>query len=192
MQMNSIPHRRRRITNTAPLSSCTVTAGAALSPPPPPPPLLLLALPPLGVWKPSVENDEGESGGGGGGGRGSADSTASPNVLAVLLSVVLLLLLAAMAGACRAHSEAATAHWRRRALAGRLLAWASRLPAGVVRAAARMCADRLARRNAVTRFVRSSGGGGGMTREVDDDAMVGRGWVLGWLLGWLCGGWMDR
>jgi len=69
---------------------------------------------------------------------------------------------AVWAGPWRAQSEAATAAWRRRALAGRLLAWASRLPAGVVSMAEWMCGERFARRNDVTRFVRSSGGGGGI------------------------------
>jgi hypothetical protein len=71
-------------------------------------------------------------------------------------------------GPWSAHSEAATAACRRRAVAGRLLAWASRLPAGVVNMAEWMCGERLARRNDVTRFVRSSGGGGGIciTRDM--------------------------
>lgn len=67
------------------------------------------------------------------------------------------------AGWWRAQREAATAHWRRRMLAGRLLACTRRLPAGVVRTAARMRSERLARRKAVTRFVKKRGGGGGTT-----------------------------
>jgi hypothetical protein len=71
-------------------------------------------------------------------------------------------------GPWSAHSDAATAHWRRRALAGRLLAWARRFPAGVVSMAEWMCGERLARRKDVTRFVRRSGGGGGiaMVRDI--------------------------
>ena len=76
------------------------------------------------------------------------------------------------AGPCRAQREAATAAWRRRALAGRLLAWASRLPAGVVSMAECMCAERFARRKDVTRLVRSSGGGGGMCIGRDMAAVV--------------------
>lgn len=67
------------------------------------------------------------------------------------------------AGWWRAQREAATAHWRRRMLAGRLLACTRRLPDGVVRTAARMRSERLARRKAVTRFVKKRGGGGGTT-----------------------------
>ncbi len=80
---------------------------------------------------------------------------------------------AVLAGAWRAQSEAATAAWRRRALAGRLLAWASRLPAGVVSMAEWMCGERLARRKAVTLFVRSSGGGGGICITRDMAAVLG-------------------
>ncbi len=75
-------------------------------------------------------------------------------------------------GPCSAQREAATAAWRRRALAGRLLAWARRLPAGVVSMAECMCVERLARRNEVTRLVRRSGGGGGIC--------IGRDMAAGW------------
>lgn len=72
-----------------------------------------------------------------------------------------------------AQNEAATAAWRRRSLAGRLLACARRLPAGEVSMAEWMCGERLARRNAVTRLVSSSGGGGGIC--ITRDMMAVRG-----------------
>lgn len=121
MQMKSMPQRRRRMTKTAPLSSCTVTVGCECLP------LFLVR-----TVLPGIEAV---------GGSGVGD---------------------VLDGPCNAHKEAATAAWRRRAVAGRLLAWASRLPAGVVNIAEWMCGERLARRNDVTRFVRRSGGGGGI------------------------------
>jgi hypothetical protein len=69
---------------------------------------------------------------------------------------------AVWAGPWRVQRDAATAAWRRRALAGKLLAWASRLPDGLVSIAECIWGERFARRNAVTRFVRRSGGGGGI------------------------------
>lgn len=61
-----------------------------------------------------------------------------------------------------AQREAATAAWRRRTRAGDMVeAWARRLPEGVVRQAVWRWEVRLAARNAVTRLVRRSGGGGG-------------------------------
>jgi hypothetical protein len=60
------------------------------------------------------------------------------------------------------HRDAATAAWRRRTRAGDAVeAWARRFPDGVVRQAVCRVEVRLAARKVVTRFVRSSGGGGG-------------------------------
>lgn len=132
------------MTNTAPLSSCTVTAGGECL-------LAFLVLTVLPEGTAAAAPAAGEDG------PGSPDTAAAD------------------CGPCRAQSEAATAHWRRRVLAGRLPAWARRLPAGVVSMAAWMCGERLARRNAVTRFVRSSGGGGGMGMTRDILAALGGG-----------------
>lgn len=72
-----------------------------------------------------------------------------------------------------AQIEAATAHCLLRAEAGREEAWERREPVGVVRIAAVMEGDKLARRKAVTRFVRRRGGGGGRGRGGEGLDIVG-------------------
>jgi hypothetical protein len=77
-----------------------------------------------------------------------------------------------------AHREAATAHCLRSIRAGNGEvgedAWASSFPDGVVRAAAWICEERFADRKAVTRLVRSSGGGGARFAIVDAVARESR------------------
>ena len=94
------------MTNTAPLSSCTVTTGAACLPP-----LFLVVM----VLPEGIAGDGDDD--------ADADADAASSVAAAALAGV---------GHWSAHSDAATAHCRRSTLAGRLLAWARRLPAGVV------------------------------------------------------------
>lgn len=85
-----------------------------------------------------------------------------------------------------AQIEAATAHCLLRAEAGREEAWERREPVGVVRIAAVMEGDKLARRKVVTRFVRRRGGGGGRGRGGEGLDIVGlrRGGGGGEVLRW--------